>query len=279
MLCGADAGGVQGHAGRPAGALPRACVCCGVLGLWVVQCSVVVFCVCSQLLVNQPTLPTERIQPPLTLLPNKQTRPWPSTRRSSSPTCWSLRWSRPRARGATCWWRGSAATSSGRGVSVGEGVVDGAARVGVCLPLPPSPRNPLCRPTRHRPHLHPHHSIPPSFGDLVHLVPHAATIERLTAPCFYCRRWGGVRGGGRGGSGSRPSRSLSPVPTQPQQYIRHTTSPSSPFQTHTPPIPPQSPAAYTVRVAGQRGQQLVGGADLYRPACTRCYHDCTGEGA
>jgi len=29
-----------------------------------------------------------------------------------------------------------------------------------------------------------------------------------------------------------------------------------------------------VRVVGQDRQQLVGGADLYRPACTRCYHDC-----
>ncbi|GBF96519.1 hypothetical protein Rsub_09861 [Raphidocelis subcapitata] len=66
-----------------------------------------------------------------------------------------------------------------------------------------------------------------SFGDIVHLVPHATRIQRLTANCFYC----------------------------------------------------SGPAAYTVRIAGAGdgggAQTLVGGADRYRPACGRCYRECT----
>ncbi|KAI8463402.1 MAG: thymidine kinase [Monoraphidium minutum] len=61
-----------------------------------------------------------------------------------------------------------------------------------------------------------------SFGDIVHLVPHAASVTSLKAACFYCN----------------------------------------------------SPAPYTVRVAGTAGQRLVGGADMYRPACVTCYHEC-----
>ena len=77
------------------------------------------------------------------------------------------------------------------------------------------------------------------FGQVLDLIPHADSITKLTAECALCRE-AAERGGGAADA----------VP----------------------------PAVFSLRLAAEKGQEVVGGADKYAPVCRQHYGELTGGG-
>jgi thymidine kinase len=109
-----------------------------------------------------------------------------------------------------------------------------------------------------------------SFGDVVHLVPHAARVETLTARCFACGadarytvRVYPTDGTGSGGSGSGSTGNGS--------------GSSNGSASSTAAAVNGSGSGSVGSGSGGGPQTLVGGSDRYRPACTACYRELCGE--